>query len=88
VTGFASPNRLRLQVFPTSWRLHPPHVCRPYFMPDPLLGFALQSFPPTRAAWVPSPAPVPSCRWKRSRTFPRPNLRRKRRNAAPVTGSH
>jgi len=46
VAGFTSPVRLRLQVFSTSWRLHPPHVCWPYFMPDPLLGFALQSFPP------------------------------------------
>jgi len=46
VVGFASPDRLRLQVFSTSWRLDPPRACRPCFMPDPLMGFALQSFPP------------------------------------------
>jgi hypothetical protein len=46
VAGFTSPDRLRLQVFSTSWRLDPPHACWPYFMPDPLMGFALQSFPP------------------------------------------
>jgi hypothetical protein len=44
--GLASPGRLRLQAFATSWRLLPPRACRPCFMPDPLLGFALQSFPP------------------------------------------
>jgi hypothetical protein len=38
MTGFASPGRLRLQVFSTSWRLDPPRACRPCFMPDPLLG--------------------------------------------------
>ena len=44
--GFASPDRLRLQVFSTSWRFDPPRACRPCFMPDPLLGFALQSLAP------------------------------------------
>jgi hypothetical protein len=38
VAGFASPDRLRLQVFSTSWRFHPPRACRPCFMPDPLMG--------------------------------------------------
>jgi hypothetical protein len=38
MTGFASPGRLRLQVFSTSWRLDPPRACRPCFMPDPLMG--------------------------------------------------
>jgi hypothetical protein len=37
---------LRLQVFATSWRLRPPRACWPCFMPDPLLGFSLQSFAP------------------------------------------
>jgi hypothetical protein len=26
----------------------PPHACRPYFMPDPLMGFPLQSFIPLK----------------------------------------
>jgi hypothetical protein len=47
VSRFASPRRLRLQVFPTSWRLHPPHVCWPYFRPNPPMGFSLQSFAPS-----------------------------------------
>jgi hypothetical protein len=34
----ASPYRLRPQVFATSRRLHPPRVCWPCFMPDPLMG--------------------------------------------------
>jgi hypothetical protein len=39
VAGFASPDRLRLQVFSTSWRVDPPRACRPCFVPDPLMGF-------------------------------------------------
>jgi hypothetical protein len=59
MAGHASPNRLRLQVFTTSWRLHPPRACRPCFMPDPLLGS------PSRALFLPRsrtlfPAPFPS----------------------------
>jgi len=55
------PFRLRLQVFSTSWRFHPPRACRPCFMPDPLLGL------PSRALFLPrsralSPAPLPSWR--------------------------
>jgi hypothetical protein len=46
MTGLSTPNRLRLQVFSTSWRLDPPRTCWPCFMPDPLLGFTLQSFAP------------------------------------------
>ena len=42
----AEPDRQRLQVFSTSWRVHPPRACWPCFMPDPLLGFALQSLAP------------------------------------------
>jgi hypothetical protein len=38
MAGFASPSRLRLQVFSTSWRFGPPRACRPCFMPDPLMG--------------------------------------------------
>jgi hypothetical protein len=38
MAGFASPDRLRSQVFSTSQRLHPPRACRPCFMPDPLMG--------------------------------------------------
>jgi len=60
----ARPNRLRLQVFATSWRLHPPRACRPCFMPDPLLGS------PSRALFLPRsrtlfPAPFPS--WRSNR---------------------
>ena len=39
LVGIASPDRLRLQVFSTSWRLDPPRACWPYLMPDPLMGF-------------------------------------------------
>jgi hypothetical protein len=46
LVGITSPDHLRLQVFSTSWRFDPPHACWPCFMPDPLMGFALQSFPP------------------------------------------
>jgi hypothetical protein len=46
LVGPSSPDRLRLQVFSTSWRLHPPRACRPCFMPDPLLG------PPFRALFL------------------------------------
>jgi hypothetical protein len=44
MVGPASPDRLRLQVFTTSWRLHPPRACRPYFMPDPLVGSPFRAF--------------------------------------------
>jgi hypothetical protein len=46
VTGLPTPDRLRPQVFSTSRRLDPPRACWPCFMPDPLMGFALQSFAP------------------------------------------
>jgi hypothetical protein len=39
LVGFASPGRLRPQVFSTSRRFRPPRACWPCFMPDPLLGF-------------------------------------------------
>jgi hypothetical protein len=35
---FASPHRMRPQVFSTSRRFAPPRACRPCFMPDPLMG--------------------------------------------------
>jgi hypothetical protein len=50
MTGFASPGRLRLQVFSTSWRLDPPRACRPCFMPDPLLGLHPPELSSSRAA--------------------------------------
>jgi hypothetical protein len=46
LNGLSTPERLRLQVFSTSWRVDPPRACWPCFMPDPLMGFALQSFAP------------------------------------------
>jgi len=59
LVGPASPNRLRLQVFTTSWRVHPPRACRPCFMPDPLLGSTLQSlFPPAQPYAVSSAVPL------------------------------
>jgi len=59
VARSANPTALRLQVFSTSWRLHPPRACRPCFMPDPLLGSTLQSFvPPAQAYVVPNAVPL------------------------------
>jgi len=68
LAGHASPNRLRLQVLTTSWRLHPPRACRPYFMPDPLLGSPFRSFflPRSRTLF---PAPLPSWRSHRLQGF-------------------
>jgi len=59
--GPASPDRLRLQVLATSWRLHPPRACRPYSMPDPLLGSPFRAFflPRSRTLF---PASFPSWR--------------------------
>jgi hypothetical protein len=58
-TGLPHPNRLRLQVFSTSWRLHPPRACWPCLMPVPLLGFTLQSFAPLAQPYaVPSAVPL------------------------------
>jgi hypothetical protein len=55
----ANPTALRLQVFSTSWRLHPPRACRPCFMPDPLLGCTLQSLvPPAQPFVVPNAVPL------------------------------
>jgi hypothetical protein len=61
-------DRQRLQVFTTSWRLHPPRACRLCFMPDPLLG------PPSRALFLSRsrtlfPAPFPSWRSNRLQGF-------------------
>jgi hypothetical protein len=50
MTGFASPGRLRLQVFSTSWRLDPPRACRPCFVPDPLMGLHPPELSSSRAA--------------------------------------
>jgi len=59
MAGFASPNRLHLQVFTTSWHLNPPRIYWPFFMPDPLMGFPLQSFtPPAQPYTVSDTAPL------------------------------
>jgi hypothetical protein len=50
LAGFASPDRLHLQVFSTSWRLDPPRACRPCFMPDPLMGLRPSELCSSRAA--------------------------------------
>jgi hypothetical protein len=59
VAGLAFADRLRLQVFSTSWRLHPPRACRPYFMPNPLLGQPFRALFLSRSRAL-SPAPFPS----------------------------
>jgi hypothetical protein len=46
----ASPDHLRLQVFSTSWRLHPPRAWWPCFMPHPLLGLHPSELCSSRAA--------------------------------------
>jgi len=46
----ASPDRLRLQVFSTSWRLLPPFAYWSYFIPDPLMGFSPSELYSFRAA--------------------------------------
>jgi len=61
LVGPASPDRLRLQVLTTSWRLHPPRACRPCFMPDPLLGSPSRAFLLSRSRAL-FPAPFPSWR--------------------------
>jgi hypothetical protein len=100
MAGFASPDRLRLQVFSTSWRLDPPRACWPCFMPDPLMGFALQSFaPPAQPYAVSGAAALLTLEWTRTphRTgHPRPPegdrfrsvdpLRRRSRNNTGTTG--
>jgi hypothetical protein len=45
-SSFPRSAGLRLQVFSTSWRIHPPQTYWPCLMPDPPLGFALQSIAP------------------------------------------
>jgi hypothetical protein len=50
VTGVASPGRLRLQVFSTSWRFHPPRAWWPCFMPHPLMGLCPPELCSSRAA--------------------------------------
>jgi hypothetical protein len=73
LAGPASPDRLRLQVFSTSWRLHPLRACRPCFMPDPLLGSPSRAFLLRRSRTL-FPAPFPSWRSDRLQGFaPRPS---------------
>jgi hypothetical protein len=50
VAGFASPDRLRPQVFSTSRRVHPLRACWPCFMPDPLMGLRPSELCSSRAA--------------------------------------
>jgi hypothetical protein len=62
LAGSASPDRQRLQVLTTSWRLHPPRACRPCFMPDPLLGSPSRAFLLSCSRTL-FPAPLPSWRF-------------------------
>jgi len=57
-----SPNRLRLQVFSTSWRLHPPRAWWPCFMPHPLMGLRPSEPCSSRAAVRRLRRLLPSCR--------------------------
>jgi len=68
LVGFALPDRLRLQVLATSWRLHPLRACRPCFVPDPLLGSPFRAFFLSRSR-TPFPAPFPSWRSNRLQGF-------------------
>jgi hypothetical protein len=67
-SGFCFPDRLRLQVLATSWRLHPPRACRPCFMPDPLLGSPSRAFFLSRSRTL-FPAPFPSWRFNAFRVL-------------------
>jgi hypothetical protein len=58
----ASPDRLRLQVFSTSWRLHPPRAWWPCFMPHPLMGLRPSELCSSRAAVRRLRRLLPSCR--------------------------
>jgi len=62
------PDRLRLQVLATSWRLHPPRAYRPCSMPDPLLGSPFRAFFLPRSRTL-SPAPFPSRRFDAPRVL-------------------
>jgi hypothetical protein len=68
MAGPASPDRLRLQVIATSWRLHPPRATRPCFMPDPLLGSPSRALFLSRSRTL-FPAPFPSWRHHRLQGF-------------------
>jgi hypothetical protein len=50
MNGLASAARLRLQVFSTSWRFHPPRAWRPCFVPHPLMGLYPSELCSSRAA--------------------------------------
>jgi hypothetical protein len=50
LNGLASPVRLRLQVFSTSWRFHPPRAWWPCFVPHPLMGLCPSEPCSSRAA--------------------------------------
>jgi len=58
-TGLPHPHRQRLQVFATSWHFVPLRACWPCFMPDPLMGFTLQSFVPPAQPYAVSGACCP-----------------------------
>jgi len=74
LAGPASPDRLRLQVFSTSWHLHPLRACRPCFMPDPLLGSPSRAFFLLRSLTL-FPAPFPSWRSTAFRVLLRARVR-------------
>jgi hypothetical protein len=68
------PPRFRSQVFSTSQRFQPARVPRPCFVPQPFLGFSLQSLPlteivyPSRGHWLPCGHP-PTCWTARPRSL-------------------
>jgi len=62
------PDRLCLQVLPTSWHFHPLRACRPCFMPGPLLGSPFKALFLRRSRTL-FPAPFPSWRSRRLQGF-------------------
>lgn len=75
--GFPRPDDLRLQVFSTSWRFHPPRAPRPYFMPDPLLGFRPPELSSSAAGDRCLHRSIPSCRQPRRRDLTLLSVRRR-----------
>jgi hypothetical protein len=84
MSSLASATRLRLQVFSTSWRVHPPRAWRPCCMPHPLMGLHPSELCSSRAAVRrlrrPYPHDVPpptgSCSTRESASTLRPEGRR------------
>jgi hypothetical protein len=88
VIGFASPDRLHLQVFSTSWRFHPPRACRPCFMPDPLMGFHPPELSSSRAAVRRLRRHYPPGVWRKAMSIPLSPVSRIRKNVSNQLPEH